>query len=82
MAFPTVINFEGLGACYWERVAKRPPRAGEFYLSGAVVAAWLAPNDLLSDYIVVKPTHYAILRHVYARGKEIVSVTRIVEDKE
>lgn len=33
----------------------RPPRRGEYYLSGAVVAAHMAPNDLSSAYIVVRP---------------------------
>lgn len=29
---------------------KRPPRKGEWYLSGSSIAAYLAPNDLRSSY--------------------------------
>lgn len=28
----------------------RPPRKGEWYLSGAIVQAWKAPNDLSTPY--------------------------------
>lgn len=34
---------------------KRPPRRGEFYLSGAIVEAYRAPNDLDTPY------HIAVL---------------------
>jgi len=33
----------------------RPPRAGEYYLSGAIVAAYRAPSDLSDAYLVVQP---------------------------
>lgn len=32
----------------------RPPRAGEWYLSGAVVAAYRAPNDLSTSYHIAR----------------------------
>jgi hypothetical protein len=32
----------------------RPPRAGEWYLSGAVVEAYRAPNDLSTDYHIAR----------------------------
>lgn len=34
---------------------KRPPRKGEWYLSGAIPTAYRAPNDLSTSYIILKP---------------------------
>ena len=66
---PQTVRFEGLknpqgdswgGAkCFYEKLGFRPPRKGEFYLSGAVVMAYRAPNDLTASYQVVRPTHWA-----------------------
>jgi len=33
---------------------KRPPRKGEYYLSGARPTAYLAPNDLSTSYIIAE----------------------------
>ena len=33
----------------------RPPRRGEFYLSGAIPQAWQAPNDLSTPYYILRP---------------------------
>jgi len=33
---------------------KRPPKKGEWYLSGAMVEAYRAPNDLLIPYHIAK----------------------------
>lgn len=33
---------------------KRPPRAGEFYLSGAIVSAYRAKNDLTTAYHIAR----------------------------
>lgn len=33
----------------------RPPRKGEYYLSGAIVAAYKAPNDLSTAFRIVRP---------------------------
>lgn len=33
----------------------RPPRKGEWYLSGARVQAWKAPNDLSTSYWIAVP---------------------------
>ena len=33
---------------------KRPPRAGEWYLSGAIVEAYRAPNDLTTPYHIAR----------------------------
>lgn len=32
----------------------RPPRKGEYFLSGADVIAYLAPNDLSTPYFIAK----------------------------
>jgi hypothetical protein len=47
---------------------KRPPRAGEWYLSGAVIEAYRAPNDLST------PFHIAELVET-----EEVTTTRVVQ---
>jgi hypothetical protein len=39
----------------WTRVGYREPKQGEFYVSGAIPAAYRAPNDLPSKYLVVRP---------------------------
>jgi hypothetical protein len=49
------VTFEGLGRATPKRLGYRNPKAGEFYLSGAVVTAYKAPNDLSSPYHVVEP---------------------------
>ncbi len=33
---------------------KRPPKKGEWYLSGAPVNAWRAPNDLTTSFYIAK----------------------------
>jgi hypothetical protein len=55
-----VAYFEGIGECFYQHEGMRPPRAGEFYLSGAVVQAYRAPNDIMTPYQVVKPTTRAV----------------------
>lgn len=55
MTLPTRVNFENLGTFAYERLGFREPRKGEFYLSGAIVSAWRAPNDLNTKYHVVAP---------------------------
>lgn len=32
----------------------RPPKSGEWYLSGAIVEAYYAPNDLSTDYAIAR----------------------------
>lgn len=39
---------------FYEVTGYRPPRAGEWYLSGAVVEAYKAPADLSSPYLVIE----------------------------
>lgn len=59
MVSPDPVDFEDLGPCYFRVVQFRHPKKGEYYLSGALIQAWLAPNDLLSEYWVVLPTYKA-----------------------
>lgn len=33
----------------------RPPKRGEYYLSGAIIAAYRAPNDLDTSYWIAVP---------------------------
>lgn len=55
---PTVLNF---GGSYkrdfrkYEVLGYRPPKSGEFYLSGAICEAHEAFNDLSSPYLIAKP---------------------------
>lgn len=59
---PRPIHFEGLTARHhtpknlrWVKVIGfRPPRKGEYYLSGAIVEAYKAPNDLTSSFWIVE----------------------------
>lgn len=37
----------------------RPPRKGEWYLSGATIAAYQAPNDLTTPYHIARVQAYS-----------------------
>lgn len=39
----------------WDGKKQRKPKKGEFYLSGAIAFAYLAPNDLTSEYFIAVP---------------------------
>ena len=69
MSPQTPVYFEGLSNCFYEQVAFRPPRKGEWYLSGAAVMAYHALNDLGDKYQIVRPTFKAIRSPLYAPGK-------------
>lgn len=68
---PEVLNFEGIGRCFYSKGEFRAPRAGEFYLSGAVVAAYQAKSDFESAYRIVKPVALAERRTVETRGASV-----------
>jgi hypothetical protein len=36
----------------WDGQPARPPRRGEYYLSGAIPEAWDAPNDLSTPFFI------------------------------
>jgi hypothetical protein len=67
-----VIHFEGIGLCFCHNREFREPRRGEYYLSGAIVAAHRAPNDLTTKYQIVVPTYEAVRVEGYKRGRRIV----------
>lgn len=68
---PDPIEFEGrFGKLYfYERVGFRAPRAGEYFLSGAPVSAYLARNDLTQRYAIVRPTFKARRVTRYDKGE-------------
>lgn len=45
---------------------KRAPKKGEFYLSGAIVEAYRAPNDLTTEYHIAIPKRPALTVHELA----------------
>ena len=57
--------------CFYDIVGWRCPKMGEHYLSGALVEAWLAPQDLLNKYLVVVPTYKAVATTVYIEGEPV-----------
>ena len=59
------------GLCYYETLGFRSPLKGEWYLSGAMVQAYRARQDLTSLYYIVRPTHRAVLQTCTIRGEEI-----------
>lgn len=67
MSLPETLHFERLRdhlttLCFYKVVGKRPPKKGEYYVSGADPMACRAPNDLKTTFIIVEPTHLA--KHV------------------
>lgn len=81
MAAP-ILNFEFLGPCFYELGEMRPPLAGEYYLSGAIVSAWRAYSDLTPCYRIVRPTFKAVLRPSYVRGEAIPNPSIATKRKE
>jgi hypothetical protein len=39
---------------FYREVGFRPPKKGEWYLSGAIVEAYQAPHDLTAAYTIVE----------------------------
>lgn len=44
---------------YYRKLGFRAPKKGEWYLSGAIVEAYKAPNDLTIEYMIVEKAHKA-----------------------
>ncbi len=60
-SIPEVIRFEGInGMCFWHALDFRKPLKGEYYASGAEVMAYIAPNDLSTEYLIMQPTHKGV----------------------
>lgn len=67
-----IVEFEHLGLCFYETVAFRAPLQYEYYLSGAEVKAYRAPNNLPAwRFQVVRPTHHAKAVRKYERGAAV-----------
>ncbi len=49
---PIRVGFRGLIATWTGE--KRPPKKGEWYLSGALIAAYRAPNDLTTSFHIAQ----------------------------
>ncbi len=62
------LHFEGLGLCFYRVGAWRVPEAGEFYLSGAIVQGYRAPNRLGNPFRIATPTHRAKRIESYEKG--------------
>lgn len=81
MALPETLRFEDLsrpgervigGAlCFYEVVGKRSPKRGEWFISGAIPVAYKAKNDLVSEYLVAKPTHFAEPARGFVKGDPV-----------
>ncbi len=81
MALPTTLRFEDLGrpgerviggaVCFYEVVGKRAPKKGEWFISGAIPVAYKAKNDLVSEYLVARPTHFAEPARGFVKGDPV-----------
>lgn len=77
MPLPKVLPFHDIPGtavqmrCFWRRLDIRRPRKGEWYVSGAIPAAYRAPNDLSTEYLIVEPTHYARRVEAWERGEAV-----------
>ena len=66
------VSFEGMrGLFFYERIAFRAPRAGEFFLSGAIVSAYLACHDMTQEFAIVRPAYRARRVIRYERGEKV-----------
>lgn len=81
VGYPTVVNFEHIGMCYYTLDMFRCPKRGEYYLSGAVIEAYRAPNDLGTEFRIVRPTFRARQTTVYVMGEPVLLDDNGREDK-
>lgn len=56
-------------SAWCEVIEYRPPKRGEYYLSGAIVEAYMAPEDMSSSYWVCEPLFPNDNRHVMPKEK-------------
>ena len=81
MALPSTLRFEDLSrpgerviggaVCFFEVVGKRAPKRGEWFASGAIPMAYKAKNDLVTEYIVVRPTYFAVPARGFVPGEPV-----------
>jgi len=65
------VNFIPLGTSgllqdryFYRKVGFRAPKKGEWYLSGAIIEAYRAPNDLTTPYQVVEKVSRVVRRTI------------------
>lgn len=74
--FPLGDRIPGVGAADWRHYrarwtgAIREPKAGEWYLSGAIITAYRAPNDLGTKYHIAKIVKVKVVTMVVEEGDE------------
>jgi hypothetical protein len=57
-------------ACHYRATGEfRPPKKGEFYLSGAIITAYQAPNDLTSPHWIGREVFLVGCPHCNGTGK-------------
>jgi hypothetical protein len=49
---------------FYRKAGFRAPKKGEWYLSGAIVEAYQAPNDLTAEYQIVEKGPRAVRRTI------------------
>lgn len=72
LGYPSVVQFEQLGPCYYSLGAYACPKKGEWFLSGGTAEAWRALDDLDCPYRIVRPTFHALNTTVYVMGQPVV----------
>lgn len=71
--FPTVMPFGGeqfpTNMHTWSFEGYRFPKKGEWFVSGAIPRPYMAPNDLTTRYVIVKPRNSVRQVQVYEEVK-------------
>lgn len=69
------LYFHGLGWCYFEDIAIREPKRGEWYLSGAILEGRKTRYDFdVGDkFGVVRPTYFARKQIVFIKSRAITT---------
>lgn len=66
---PAVLKF-GLDYHFYNVVDFRNPKKGEYYLSGAKIEAYEAPNDLGIEFLIAEKTFPAKQAHTWVKREE------------
>lgn len=76
--YPEVVNFEGLGNCYYTLDVFACPLRGQWYLTGTV--AKCAEEDLSSEYRIVRPTFHAVPVSIWVVGDPVLDPENCSEE--
>jgi len=71
--FPTRIYYNWNERHFYKVEGYRPPKKDEYYLSGASIACYKAPDDLSEPYLVVAKLKRAVKKEIYVRCPESAS---------